>query len=148
MAGRKTKYNKDFEDQAYKLSLLGCTNEELEEFFEISHPTFLDWRKKHPAFATAIKNGRRIANGEVIASMQKNATGYEHPDSQFNVVDGELVITEITKHYKPDPTSGIFILCNREPDKWKRKKEVDVTHHEVIEGFQYVEPNETDNKTD
>ena len=39
---------------------------------------------------------------------------------------GEITETDITKHYPPDPTSMIFWLKNRRPDRWRDKQSIDI----------------------
>lgn len=147
--GRPSKYKAEFADQAYKLALLGCTNTEIAEFFEIPEKTFLAWRKAHTDFRMSMKKGRRLANAEVVASMQKNACGYEHEETKVFCSDGIICTEEVVKRYAPNTTAGIFLLTNREPDKFKHKKEVTQTNKvEIVEGFQMINPHEADTETD
>ncbi len=119
--GRPTKFKKEYCEQAYKLCLLGAIDRDLADFFEVDELTINRWKVAHPGFSKSLKEGKDSADSKVAESLYKRATGYEHPDLQFNVVGGELVKTEVTKHYPPDATSMIFWLKNRQRRSWRDK---------------------------
>lgn len=52
--GRPSDYNVAFNDQAYKLCLLGATDKDLADFFEVVEDTINEWKKKHPQFSVSI----------------------------------------------------------------------------------------------
>lgn len=109
--------------------MLGMTNDELAQFFEVSPSTVDKWLAEIPAFSCAIKEGRQIADARVVESLYKRATGYEHADVDIRTVTlpagggSEIVQTPIVKHYPPDAASMIFWLKNRQPAKWRDKPE-------------------------
>lgn len=125
--GRPTKYKTEYNEQAYKLCLLGHTDEELAAFFEVHVSTIHQWKLDHPDFSDSIKKGKEIADGEVTQALYKSALGYSHPDVDIKVIDGNIVETPLIKHYPPNPTSMVFWLKNRQPKKWRDKQ---VTEHE------------------
>lgn len=125
--GRPTKYKPEYNDQAYKLCLLGHTDEELASFFEVDVSTINNWKIDYPDFFESIKKGKEISDGEVVQALYKSALGYSHPDVDIKVIDGRIVETELTKHHPPNPTSMIFWLKNRQSKKWRDKQ---VTEHE------------------
>jgi len=125
--GRPTKYKEEYNELAYKLCLLGHTDEELAQFFEIATSTLYEWKLAYPEFSEALKKGKEVADGEVVASLYHRALGYSHPDVDIKVIDGCIVETPLVKHYPPDATSAIFWLKNRQPKKWRDKQ---VQEHE------------------
>lgn len=126
-AGRPTKYEEDkYPKQAYKLCLLGATDEELANFFEVCIDTITEWKNVHPEFSASIKKGKDQADSEVAHKLYKRATGYEHPDVDIKVVEGQIVITDLTKHYAPDTAAAIFWLKNRQSKKWRDKQDFNV----------------------
>lgn len=125
--GRPTKYKEEYNDQAYKLCLLGHTDEELAQFFEVATSTIYEWKNEHPEFSESIKKGKEIADGNVVASLYNRAIGYQAPDLDIKMYEGEIIETPYIKHYPPDATSAIFWLKNRQPKKWRDKQ---VTEHE------------------
>lgn len=120
--GRPTKYKTEYNEQAYKLCLLGHTDEELASFFEVDVSTINNWKIEHPDFFESIKKGKEIADANVAASLYRRANGYSHPDVDIKAVNGEIVETPVIKHYPPDATSAIFWLKNRQPKKWRDKQ--------------------------
>ena len=127
--GRPTLYQDAYAEQAYKLCLLGATNEELADFFEVHVDTIYEWQKVIPAFSEALRAGKSQADAEVANSLYKRALGYSHPEDDIRTVsvgDGmsEIVITPTIKHYPPDTSAAFIWLKNRQPTRWKDKVEV------------------------
>ncbi|MGK3273546.1 terminase [Comamonas kerstersii] len=123
--GRPSKYKAEYAEQAKKLCMLGMTDAELAAFFEVSESTLNLWKQAHPEFSESLKGGKTLADAEVSAKLFHRATGYEHPEDDIRVVNGQIVITPTIKHYPPDTTAGIFWLKNRQRDKWRDKPEAD-----------------------
>lgn len=49
--------------------------------------------------------------------------GYSHAATKFFQAGGVILKQEYIEHYPPDATSMIFWLKNRQPDKWRDKRE-------------------------
>ena len=125
--GRPSKYREEFDIQAYKLCLLGATDEELAGFFEVNVDSIYEWKKVHPSFSETIKKGKEVADATVAESLYKRATGYNHAAVKIFNDNGSEMIVPYVEHYPPDPTSMIFWLKNRQPAKWRDKQEVQQT---------------------
>jgi len=125
--GRPSAFKQEYIELAYNYCLLGSTDSQLAEFFNVAESTLNLWKKKFPEFADSLKRGKTVADAKVAGSLFSRATGYSCPEAKVNVVDGEVVITDVVKHYPPDATSIIFWLKNRQPDKWRDKQEVENT---------------------
>ena len=118
--GRPTKYRPQYDEQAYRLTLLGSNNEQLAEFFDVNVERLNQWRKAYPSFHESIKRGKETADSQVTKSLFHRATGYSHPEEKIFLHEGQPVRVETTKHYPPDTTAIIFWLSNRRPDLWRR----------------------------
>lgn len=127
MAGRPTKYKEEYNVQAYKLTLLGATDKELADFFEVSYDTIQEWKRIHEGFSYSLKEGKQIADATISESLYKSANGYMHEDTDIRVINNEIVVTPIVKYYPPNPTSLIFWLKNRQSAKWRDKTEQSAT---------------------
>lgn len=125
--GRPSKYQPEFPKQAEKMTRLGATDKDLADFFEVNTDTIYEWKNTHPEFSEALKRGKELADGQVIQSLYKRATGYEFQDTQFASFQGMIISKEYTKHIPPDPTSMIFWLKNRLPKEWRDRQEIDHT---------------------
>lgn len=130
MAGRPTDYREEYNEQAEKLCKLGATDKELADFFEVVEDTINEWKSKYPEFSVSIKAGKDLADAEVADKLFKRATGYSHPEVDLKVIGGEIIATELIKHYPPDTAAGIFWLKNRQKKKWRDKIETGITDNE------------------
>lgn len=125
MAGRPTDYKPEYNEQAYKLCLLGATDAELGDFFGVKEQTINNWKKNYPEFFESIKKGKQIADSNVADRLYQRALGYEHDDLYIAQFQGQIVSKSIKKYYPPDPTAAIFWLKNRQSAKWRDKQEID-----------------------
>lgn len=125
--GRPTKYKEEYNELAYNYCLLGATDAELGEFFDVDERTINNWKIDYPEFFHSIKKGKEIADAKVAQALFHRATGYSHEDIDIKMYEGGIIETPYTKYYPPDATSAIFWLKNRQPKKWRDKQ---VTEHE------------------
>lgn len=134
MAGRgvETKYKEEYAEQTYKLCLLGATDKDLANFFNVTEQTINNWKNIHEDFFESIKKGKEIADAEIASKLYHRAKGYEHPEVITASFQGQITDTmEVVKHYAPDPTSMIFWLKNRQPKKWRDKQEFETKNENV-----------------
>ncbi|CAH3349754.1 hypothetical protein AI2602V1_3496 [Citrobacter freundii] len=124
---RPTKYQKAYAEQARKLCLLGYTDAELADFFEVSEATINNWKLEHSEFLESIKKGKAIADGDVTDRLYQRAMGFVAPDVDIRVIGNKIVETPLDKYYPPDTAAAIFWLKNRQKDKWRDKHDHEVT---------------------
>lgn len=120
-AGRPTLYSENYPEKAKRYALLGLTDEQMAAAFDVCTDTLNEWKKRHPEFSVAIKEGRLDADGKVVTSLYTRANGYTK--TKDVVVNGEIVTLE--EDVPPDPTSMIFWLKNRQPKLWRDKQDID-----------------------
>lgn len=125
--GRPSKYKDKYDELAYNYCLLGATDSELADFFDVCEATINNWKIDYPSFLESLKKGKQIADAKVAKAIFHRATGYEHEDVDIKMYEGSIIKTKYTKRYAPDPTSAIFWLKNRQPGKWRDKVGHDVT---------------------
>lgn len=136
MAGAPTKYKEEYNEQVYKLCLLGAIDEQIADFFDVCVDTVNEWKKVYPEFSASIKRGKQFADAEVANSLFHRAKGYQHPDVDLKMYEGHIIETEITKHYPPDTTAAIFWLKNRQSKEWRDKQEMDVNAKHIQINFE------------
>jgi DNA-binding XRE family transcriptional regulator len=124
--GRPSDYRVKFNKQAYRLCLLGATDEDMAEFFEVSKQTINTWKQKHPKFLDSIKRGKTQANAEVAERLFERAKGYSHPEDKIFQYEGTPIIVPTIKHYPPDTQAASLWLRNREPARWRDKQELEI----------------------
>ena len=72
----------------------------------------------------SIVGKRNILN--VASRLYNRAIGYSCKATKFATSDGRITDQkEYIEHYPPDTTAAIFWLKNRQPEKWRDRKEVD-----------------------
>lgn len=125
--GRPTRYKSEYADMAYKIALLGCTDEELGEVFGVSEQTINNWKSRHKEFSLALTRGKMLADAEVAEKLFHRAKGYSHEAVKIFNQQGEEMIVPYTEHYPPDTQAASLWLRNRQPAKWRDKQEIDAT---------------------
>lgn len=131
--GRPTGYAEAHDAQAYKLCLLGATDEEMADFFGVVVSTIYLWAKTHASFSEARARGKMAADAEVADRLFQRARGYSHPEVHITQFQGDVTMTDITKHYPPDTQAATWWLKNRQPAKWKDKSELDIAVDDVTD---------------
>ena len=130
---RPSKYKEEYAEQAYKLCLLGATDKDMADFFGVEESTINNWKKTKDGFLESLKSGKIMADAEVANSLYNRAKGYDHVNTKEVMKDGEPITLEEHKHIPADPTSIIYWLKNRQPDKWRDKREYNVSNDEFAE---------------
>ena len=109
----------------------GLTEEQIAKNFGISYNTFKR-AKKDPEYGelitTALIQTKDVVDMEVENMLLKRARGYEYDEVTDEYEMGILVKRKVThKTVVPDTSAQIFWLKNRQPDKWRDRREVDNT---------------------
>ncbi len=120
--GRPTDYKPEYCEQAHKLSLMGATDIQIADFFEISTATLFYWKQANPDFASAIKVGKSELDDMVERSLYHRATGYSYDAVKILPPRGkstEPLIVKYREHCPPDTVACIFWLKNRRKDMWR-----------------------------
>jgi hypothetical protein len=131
MSGRPTKYKPEYNKQVYKLALLGATDKEFADFFDVTEQTINNWKEKEPEFFESIKKGKIKADAKVAKSLYKRALGYKYTEKKTEEVDDETTkITWTDKEVVADVAAINIWLKNRrgrvdpeEGQKWADKHE-------------------------
>jgi hypothetical protein len=121
--GRPSKYKPEYDDQAYRLCMLGFIDRELAEYFGTTEQTINNWKKDHPTFFESLVKGREGADERVAMAVFKNAVGYEHPETKVFCQDGKIIEHDVVKHYQPNPKSQEVWLRNRRGRQWNKAQE-------------------------
>lgn len=134
-AGRPSEYAPEFAAQATKLCLLGATDAQLAEFFEVSETTINNWKNEYPEFLESLRAGKRIADAEVAHSLFNRARGAQYTTNQAFKVKKvsfdekgkkvseteEIVSIPVDMVEPPDTTACSLWLRNRAPADWRDK---------------------------
>jgi hypothetical protein len=116
--GRPTLYRPAYCELARNYCLLGATNEDLGGFFDVTSRTIDNWIAVHPAFATAVREARALADARVARCLYQRAVGHEHKVERTVWHLGKERTVDDTLYYPPDVRACIFWLRNRQPRLW------------------------------
>lgn len=124
LGGRPSKYDPKFNEQAFKMCLLGADDARLADFFGVTVSTISNWKNDHLGFLEALKEGRDKADALVSKSLYRRAMGYTHKAVKiFLDRNGRIVRAPYIEHYAPDTTACIFWLKNRQRKTWRNRED-------------------------
>jgi hypothetical protein len=124
--GRPSSYKTEFAKQARNLCLLGATNEDLADFFDVAVSTVDLWIKEREDFSGSVKEGRVTADAKVARRLYERACGYSHPEERLFQVGDSYIRVDTVKHYPPDTAAAFIWLKNRRRGQWTDRTE---QHH-------------------
>lgn len=122
-----SKYKPEFDNMAYVACVDGgFTDGKLAKLFSVTETTINNWKHSHPSFFESLKRGKDEFDIAVAEdSLLKRVTGYRYEEETREYKStgddkGGLQLTKVvTKDIAPDPTSIIFFLKNRNPERWR-----------------------------
>jgi len=119
--GAPTTYRKEYAEQAKHLCRLGATYQDLAYAFSTSLTSISKWRAVHRDFAQALKAGAKEANDRMEHSLYHRGVGYSYDAVKIFMPAGakQPIYAPYVEHMPPDPTSMIFWLKNRDPERWR-----------------------------
>lgn len=112
----------------------GFTDEQIALKMGIHTSTFYVYKAKYKEISDALKIGKEACDYVVEEALVKNAVGYWTEEitteKMWDEQLGKMVVVKektVKKFVPANPTSQIFWLKNRNPDKWKDKREETIT---------------------
>lgn len=125
-AGRPTKYREEFCEQGRKLCLLGYTNAQLADFWDVAESTIYLWAEQHPEFSQALKAGKVVADADMANALFQRGMGFTATETQIREdKEGNSKEVVLKREYPPDTTAASLWLRNRQPALWRDKQEVE-----------------------
>ncbi len=128
IAGRPRVYDPAYGPRAKRLALLGLTDVEIADQFGITKETLYEWSAAQPDFSDYLASGKIEADGFVANSHYQRAIGFEYPAVKiFPGANGSgPVYAPYMEYHPPDVGAQKSWLHNRQPDRWRERKQVDV----------------------
>ena len=112
--GRPTRFEPEMCEQAHNYCLLGATNDELAEFFDVSPSTIDRWIAERADFRDAVRSGRVAADARVARGLYARAIGYDRTFERSVVIGSEVKPVTSTIHYPPN-VAGLHLLAAQPP---------------------------------
>ena len=154
--GSPTKFKDGFVHLAYiACSEGGFTDEKIAKLFSVAKSTINLWKKAHPDFYDALRRGKDEYDCDnVEVSFLKRAKGFRFTETHRELREvlttaapvfeegtsiaiaqqpppiksfEMVVVKKISKYSPPDAKACLEWLCNRNPDRWRKLKHVEVT---------------------
>lgn len=120
--------------QVLKYALLGLTDKQMSELFDISEATFNNWKKQYSKFLESIRAGKMDADANVASTLYKRALGhtqkrkvafkvkdYDEKDRQIERVE----VVETEDYFPPSDQAITMWLSNRQRKAWGSKSEIE-----------------------
>ncbi len=109
-------FRREFCGLAHDYCLLGATNAELAEYFEVAPRTIDNWIAGHPAFADAVRAGGVVADARVARGLYERAVGYSWTVERKVLPRARSGRSRTLSIIRPTRAPGIFWLRNRRRD--------------------------------
>ncbi len=114
----------------------GLTDQQMASNIGIARSTFSEWKRKFREISDTLKTNKDAADYEVENALYKKAMGYNakiqkaFKVKEVSYKDGKrvketekIVYAEDEVHIPADTTAQIFWLKNRQPEKWRDKRD-------------------------
>jgi hypothetical protein len=128
-AGQPGKFIKLDLKKIYRLCILGMTNRELADHYDVKYETWMAWlrpdSKLHkPELAATLTAGREDIVAKVADRLVQRAMGYKHKATKmfYNAEEDKVVKQDFIQRYPPSEAAAMFILKNKRPKDWKEKQ--------------------------
>lgn len=108
--GRPTSYLKDYDDLVFKLCLLGATDVQLAEAFDVSVRTIDAWKLKYRTFSASLRAGKLKADAYVANALYQRAIGSVTSEQHLVKTDKGHEIVTIEKEHPPETNAAKFWL--------------------------------------
>lgn len=131
----------------------GADLKEIATKLGVGYTTLRSWVKKggegeerYISLAVVLAAGQKEPNNDVEAALYRRAKGYTVQETTEEIrknADGEVtgtVTKNVTKEIPPDPTSILFLLRNRMPEKWRKDPEMSQAQEERETGVIELAP--------
>lgn len=115
----KSQYQPGFARRAQDYCMLGATNAELAELFEVTERTIEKWMVELPRFKRCVQNGRTGADVSVSRALHRRATGMKVTKERAMLVKGKVQVVELKEELPPDTNAASLWLANRQRSKWR-----------------------------
>lgn len=102
----------------------GYLLQDIADYLGIALSTLCNYKNQYPELDEALRRGNQESIYAVENSLFQSCIGYYYTEEEVNKKTGEVV--EVRKYAKPNTTSIIFFLKNRDPQRWRDKQEHDV----------------------
>ena len=129
--GRPIKFQDDF----IRMARVACeeggfTDLKLAKLFNVSKATINNWKKDFPKFLDSIKLGKDTWDCLIAEkSLLKRVMGFRYTETTREPASEGLTLAvtkKVSKIIAPDVKACDIWLCNRNPERWRKLKHVEL----------------------
>jgi transposase-like protein len=120
----KEKYRPWYPELVTWMARTGLTAKEIASELGVATATLYRWRDRYPDLATAMDDGRDLADARAEAALYSRVVGIRE---KVTVLDRKGEAVSVDRIVNPDVTACIFWLCNRRREVWKSVNRVEHT---------------------
>lgn len=134
-AGRKDRYETHVKPNLDRIPAWrkqGLTEQQVAKRMDVAVSTLNVYKNQHPELVEALKKGREELVEELETSLYKKAMGFEYEEEK-KIIEKDIngkdkkKVEKTTKLSLPDTGALAFALKNLAPDKWKDRRETNIT---------------------
>lgn len=120
-----------------RLFASGLTYEDIGFVLGVSEHTIASWQQRYPIFRKEIDKAKEVVKSITIAQMLKSAWGYDYAEKTITKdKDGNVVKEkEVIKHQPANADLLKFLIINKDPDKYRDVKRIDITSKNLSLGI-------------
>ena len=127
-----SKWNNFRSAEGFKYALLGATDERIAALMDIDINTLNAWKRDHPEFGKALKDGKMKADAEVANALYRRATGFWVDVVEPVVLkDGTIIEVSKRKYYPPDGMVGLKWMALRQRELWAEVTRIEATQTNI-----------------
>lgn len=110
----------------------GLTDEEIAAKMGIRASTLYEWKKKYSEISESLRKNKLIYDAEIEEALHNTAKGYWTEETIIEMSkdpDGKKrrTVRKVKKWVPGSATAQFFWLKNRRPDRWRDKREVELS---------------------
>ena len=126
-----SKWNENRAHQAYLLALLGATDKVMAEIMGINENTFDLWKRSHPEFMEAVKEGKYKADMRVVEGFYLNCQDRWIEEEESHIWKGQVIKTKVKKFIQGDKWAQQKWLSLRQRGEWSETQRVEITNTNI-----------------
>lgn len=124
----RPKYTPEKKDEILRLAEDGKTNAQIAAKLGLAVETIEKWTSQKEDLIRAIKEAKEPTDNTVEATLLQKALGYHKETVKvfFDSKTGQVIEHRYIDFVEPDTASAIFWLRNRQPDRWRESRNIQI----------------------
>jgi len=122
------KFRDEYIHMAYHLALLGATDQQMADIFQVNRQTINLWKRTRVEFSDALKKGKTEADAKVAYSFYQNCLDRYVEEEEAKVVGGVVEVVKVKKFVRGDKWAQFRWLQTRQRNLgWSEAQNISIT---------------------